>query len=42
MALAPISVGLTLIGLESVDPVLIEASRMMRSDVHSLYRIILR
>ena len=40
MALVPIPIGLTLIGLESVDPDLIEAARMTRSDIHNLFKVI--
>jgi iron(III) transport system permease protein len=41
MALVPITIGLTLIGLESVDPDLIEAARMTRSDIYNLFNVIL-
>jgi iron(III) transport system permease protein len=41
MALAPVSIGLTLIGFESIDPVLIESSRMLREDIRTLYKIML-
>ena len=41
MALVPIAIGLTLIGLESVDPDLIDAGRLLRSDVYSLRKIVL-
>jgi iron(III) transport system permease protein len=41
MALVPIAIGLTLIGLESVDPDLIDAARLLRSDIHSLRTIVL-
>jgi iron(III) transport system permease protein len=41
MALLPIAVGLTLIGLESVDPDLIDAGRLLRSDLWSLRHIVL-
>ncbi|MFC2000065.1 ABC transporter permease [Chloroflexota bacterium] len=41
MALAPIAVGLALIGLESVDPALINAARPARSDIGTLARVAL-
>ena len=41
MALAPIAVGLALIGLESVDPAMIEAARLARSDMAAFVRVTL-
>ncbi|MFC1925640.1 ABC transporter permease [Chloroflexota bacterium] len=41
MAFSPISVGLTLLALNSIDPVLINAGRTMRSDIYALTRIAL-
>jgi iron(III) transport system permease protein len=41
MSLAPIAVGLALVGLKSVEPLLIDSARMMRSDISSLIKIIL-
>lgn len=40
MALAPISVGLTLVGLELVERSLIEAGRLLRPDIENLKKII--
>jgi iron(III) transport system permease protein len=41
MALVPIAVGLGMIGLKSVEPVLIDAARIIRSDIRSFIRIII-
>lgn len=41
MAYAPISVGLALIGLKSIEPFFIDAARIMRSDFATIWRIIL-
>jgi iron(III) transport system permease protein len=41
MALLPIAVGLALVGLKSIEPRLVEAARMARSDTYSLFRVIL-
>ena len=41
MALTPIAIGMTLIGLESVDPDLIGAARLVRPDIHSLMKVAL-
>ena len=41
MALAPIAVSLAWVGLESVDPDLIEAARLLRPDTRTLWRIVL-
>jgi iron(III) transport system permease protein len=41
MSLTPIAVGLALIGLKSVEPMLIDAARTLRSDIASLSRVIL-
>jgi len=41
MALLPLAVGLALVGLETVDPKLIEAARLSRGDVVVFRRIIL-
>ena len=41
MALAPIAVGLALVGLKSVEPSMIDAARMMRSDISSLAKVVL-
>lgn len=41
MALAPIAIALALIGLESVDPDLIDAARLARPDLDSLRAIVL-
>lgn len=41
MALAPIAIGLCLIGLESIDARLIDAARVIRTDFESLRRVIL-
>jgi iron(III) transport system permease protein len=40
-ALTPISIGMTLIGLESIDPDLMDAARLMRTDVHVLMNVVL-
>jgi iron(III) transport system permease protein len=40
MALCPIALGMTLLGLESVDIGLVEAGRVMKSEAHCLRRII--
>jgi iron(III) transport system permease protein len=41
MSLTPIAIGLALIGLKSVEPLLIDAGRIMRSDAVNLFRVIL-
>ena len=41
MSLTPIAVGLALVGLKSVEPMLIDAARTMRSDVIGLFRVVL-
>ena len=41
MTLAPLSAGLTLIGLVSIDPALIEAGRIIRSDLHTFFKVML-
>ncbi|MBW6517920.1 MAG: iron ABC transporter permease [ANME-2 cluster archaeon] len=41
MALLPIAVGLSLIGFESVEITMIEAARLVRSDIQVLLRVIL-
>jgi iron(III) transport system permease protein len=41
MSLTPIAVGLALIGLKSVEPMLIDAARTMRSDIVGLFRVVL-
>jgi len=41
MALLPLAVGLALVGLESLDPALIEAARLYRSDMATFGRIVL-
>lgn len=41
MALAPMAVGLALVGLESVEPALIDAARVMCPDIRSLARVAL-
>ena len=41
MALSPISAGLTLLGLESIDESLIESARTLRSDIYCLKHVIL-
>lgn len=40
MALLPISIGLTVIGFESIDPAMIEASRIMRRDIDTLRHVV--
>jgi len=41
MSLAPIAVGLALLGLKSVESVLIDAARLIRSDIRTLARVVL-
>ena len=41
MSLAPIAIGLALIGLKSVEPAIIDSARMLRSDIAGLFRVIL-
>lgn len=41
MALAPLAVGLSLMGLEAVEPALIDSARLMGSDYRALKRIVL-
>ncbi|MDW7775180.1 MAG: hypothetical protein SCH39_02450 [Methanosarcinales archaeon] len=41
MALLPIAVGLSLIGFESVEVTMVEAARVVRSDIQVLFRVIL-
>jgi iron(III) transport system permease protein len=41
MALLPIAVGLSLIGFESVEVTMIEAARVVRSDIQVLFRVVL-
>lgn len=41
MSLIPIAAGLALIGLKSVEPALVDAARLVRSDIHSLAKIVL-
>lgn len=41
MALAPVAVGLSLVGLKSVEPLMIDAARVMRSDFFSVARVVL-
>ena len=41
MSLTPIAVGLALIGLKSVEPMLIDAARTMRSDIAGLFKVVL-
>ena len=41
MSLTPIAVGLALVGLKSVEPMLIDAARTMRSDIVGLFRVVL-
>jgi iron(III) transport system permease protein len=41
MSLAPIAVGLALVGLKSVEPLMIDAARTMRSDIFSLLKVVL-
>jgi iron(III) transport system permease protein len=41
MAYAPISIGLALIGLKSIEPLMIDAGRVMRSDFTTIFRIVL-
>jgi iron(III) transport system permease protein len=41
MAYAPITIGLALLGFASVDPALIEASRIRRPDFHSFRKVVL-
>jgi iron(III) transport system permease protein len=41
MSLTPIAVGLALVGLKSVEPMLIDAARTMRSDIAGLFRVVL-
>lgn len=41
MSLLPIAVGLTLVGFESVEMIMIEAARFLRSDMHVLLKVVL-
>ncbi|OGO14944.1 MAG: hypothetical protein A2Z14_16995 [Chloroflexi bacterium RBG_16_48_8] len=41
MALAPLAIGVTLIGFESIDPGLVEAARMQRPDLDGFLKITL-
>jgi iron(III) transport system permease protein len=41
MSLTPIAVGLALVGLKSVEPMLIDTARTMRSDIVGLFRVVL-
>ncbi len=41
MGLLPLAVGLALLGLEAIDPALIEAARPLRSDLHVLVQVVL-
>tara|TARA_Y100000031_G_C8229205_1_gene390039 strand:+ start:245 stop:1855 length:1611 start_codon:yes stop_codon:yes gene_type:complete len=41
MAYLPLAVGLSLLGLDSVEPVLVDAGRMMHGDISTLRRVIL-
>ena len=41
MALLPLSVGLALVGLESVEMTLIEAGRVLQDDRRVLFRVII-
>ena len=41
MSLAPIAVGLALVGLKSVEPAMIDSARVMRPDIYSLSRVAL-
>ena len=41
MSLAPIAAGLALIGLESVEPAMIEAARLTRADMAAFVRVVL-
>lgn len=41
MALLPVAVGLALVGLEMVEPTLIESARILRSDLKVLTRVVL-
>jgi iron(III) transport system permease protein len=40
MSFTPIAVGLGMIGLKSVEPVLIDAARIIRSDIRSFIRVV--
>ncbi|RPI31827.1 MAG: hypothetical protein EHM70_10545 [Chloroflexota bacterium] len=41
MGLAPVAVGITLVGLASVEPLLVDAARLARSDMAGLRRVVL-
>lgn len=41
MSLAPVATGLALVGLESVNPELVEAAQLLRTDLRALTRVIL-
>ena len=41
MSLIPIAVGLALLGLKSVEPFLIDAARMIRTDIRTITRVVL-
>jgi iron(III) transport system permease protein len=40
MSLAPVAVGLALVGLKSVDPIMIDAARILRSDISAVLKIV--